>query len=436
MALRDLIKKYVASKLVQNVAVMFSGNSVALILPFLLAPLITRIYTPEDFAGYEIFVRLLTLMIVLAGMRYEHAIIIPKEDSEAVAILRLCNRILIGLTLVSAIVFWPFREWWAAVFNNEDLADLLWWLPPGVYFGGLLTHVGYYLLRASKYRFLAGNKVIAVGSNHGLKYLIGLKVATSVSLVAAHVIGLVIPALLFLTLPTFREVLRKMRRNKYSLGVLARKYREYPTVNAGHSLYHEGYQTVLFLVVSVYYGELILGLFAFTYRYLRIPVQVFGSSLSQVLMPNLAQDYNDGKPLKRSISRAVGLSAAVAFVPFTLLFFFGEEVFSLFFGAEWSRAGVYAELMVPWLFFNFIVSPVSMLPTILRKQGRWFVYSAIGTSLSVLAAFVMAASGFEFSEVLYAVTGISAVHNVLLMVWLIRIAPAAGTSPMNEIKTR
>lgn len=126
MALRDLIKKYVASKLVQNVAVMFSGNSVALILPFLLAPLITRIYTPEDFAGYEIFVRLLTLMIVLAGMRYEHAIIIPKEDSEAVAILRLCNRILIGLTLVSAIVFWPFREWWAAVFNNEDLADLLW----------------------------------------------------------------------------------------------------------------------------------------------------------------------------------------------------------------------------------------------------------------------------------------------------------------------
>lgn len=423
MPLRDRLKKYVASTLVQNVAVMFSGNSVALILPFILAPLITRIYTPEDFAGYEIFARLLTLMIVLAGMRYEHAIIIPKEDGEALAILRLCNRILIALTVVSAIIFWPFREWWAAVFNNDDLADLLWWLPPGVYFGGLLTHVSYYLLRASKYRFMAGNKVIAVGSNHGLKYLIGLKISTSMSLVAAHVLGMVIPALLFFTLPTFREALRKMRKNTYSLSALARKYSEYPTVNAGHSLYNEGYQTLLFLVISVYYGELIFGLFAFTYRYLRIPVQVFGSSMSKVLMPDLAQEYNVGKPLKTKIKRAAGVSAAVALVPFGLLLFFGEEVFGIFFGKEWAGAGRYAEIMVPWLFFNFIVSPISMLPTILRKQGRWFVYSFAGNTLAVLAAFLMALQDCGFEQVLLAVTAIGAVHSVALLVWLIRIAP-------------
>lgn len=424
MARRGLLKKYTASTLVQNVAVMFSGNSLALVLPFLLAPLITRIYSPEDFAGYELFARLLTLMVVLAGMRYEHAIIIPKEDDEALGILRLCNRILLGITILSAIMFWPFREWWAAIFKNDSLADLLWWLPPGLYFTGMLTHMGYYLLRISKYRFMASNKVVAAGSNHGLKYLIGLRINTSTGLVAAHVIGLIIPVLLFFSLPKFRETLRQMKSNTHSLKAMARKYSEYPTVNAMHSLYHEGYQTVLFLVISVYYGELIFGLFAFTYRYLRIPVQVFGSSMSQVLMPNLAQEFNEGKPLKRKIVRAVWLCAGVAIIPFGLLIFFGEPIFGLFFGEEWSGAGVYAEILVPWLFFNFIVSPVSMLPTILRKQARWFVYSVIGSALSVIVAFVMALQGYTFEEVLYAVVAISAVHNIALMVWLVRIAPA------------
>ena len=53
---------------------------------------------------------------------------------------------------------------------------------------------------------------------------------------------------------------------------------------------------------------------------------------------------------------------------FLIIIIFAPEIFAIFFGKSWREAGVYAQILSPWIFLNFIVSPISQIPIIVHKQ--------------------------------------------------------------------
>jgi len=50
------------------------------------------------------------------------------------------------------------------------------------------------------------------------------------------------------------------------------------------------------------------------------------------------------------------------------------EVFTYVFGNEWRQAGIYAQWLSPWLLLVFISSPLSILPSVLEKQGQELLF--------------------------------------------------------------
>lgn len=63
--------------------------------------------------------------------------------------------------------------------------------------------------------------------------------------------------------------------------------------------------------------------------------------------------------------------AAVAVIPFSILFFCGEDILAWILGEKWREAGLYCEIMVPWLFMMWATMPCAVLVEVLRKQGIW-----------------------------------------------------------------
>lgn len=420
--LDKLKEKYWQSDFTKNVMVMFSGNGLALVLPFLLAPFITRIYTPADFAGYELFARLLELVLVISAFRYEFAIVLPKREYEAIGILKLCLVLLFGVSVLSALIFIPFRNKIGIALENDNIADLLYWLPPAVFFTGALVIIGQYVARIGMFRVLAFNKILASGGNHGSKYLIGLGMPNGLGLVLGHLIGILMPLLAFFGVQRLKRLFREVWSNTADLKALASKYREFPLMNGTHSLFDQGQTTVLLFVISIYHGELALGLFAFTFRYLKIPVQVFGSSLSQVLIPRLAQNINEGIPIRSKVLRIILSLSAIGILPFAVLMIFGPAIFGFVFSEEWREAGVYAQVMAPWFLLNFIASPISMLPSLLGKQRTFLIINAIGSVLIVVAAFFFSYYGFGFITVLISITIIDVLVNVICIRWFVKLS--------------
>lgn len=417
--LKELIFR---SDFTKNVTVMLSGNGLAMIFPFIMAPFISRIYSPDDFAGFELFVKIAALIAVISALRFEVAILLPKANSEADSLFKLSIKLLLIVTALTVVLVLPFREEIGELLDNRDLADLLWLLPPAVFFMGGGQILSQYIIRLKKFKELASNKVLGAISNHGSKYILGLSSPIGLSLVWGQLLGHAIPTIAYLRLKKIRNILGNLFNQEVKSKLLFKKYRDFPLVNSAHAFFDEGQKALLLFLISAYYGELILGLFAFSWRYLRVPLQVFGNSLSQVLNEKWARDLEKGIIIRSALIRtSLGL-LAIAVVPFGLLFFFGEPIFKFVFGNDWSMAGKYAEYMAPWLLLHFVVSPISFLPVLFERQKTNFAIVIVGNLTTLLLVVVMSLNGFSFEDVLIAIV---ASHSVLLVVtlfWIVYIS--------------
>jgi O-antigen/teichoic acid export membrane protein len=426
-------RRYSQNPFIRNIAVMFSGNGLAMVFPFIMAPLISRIYTPADFAGFELFVKIVTLIGIVGSLRLEYAILLPKEYDEARALARFCFKLLFRISLVSGAILILFNDNIAQLLENSDLANILWLSPIAIFFFGSVGIFNQFLFRSQLFNQVGAHKVTAAVANHGSKYMFGVFSPTAFGLSLGQVLGFVAPAVAFFSIKKVRvDLLRETSKN-YSAKYFLNKYKDFTRINSAHAFFDEGQKAALLFIISVYYGQLALGLFAFAFRYIRVPLQVFGAALAQVLNERWARSLNEGQFSSSEVVKTSGYLALVAFVPFALLFFFGEPVFHFVFGEDWSDAGRYAEIMSPWLFLNFVVSPLSSLPLLLRRQGTFFVLAVVGNSLTLLLVLLAGVNAWDFESVLWIMVATNALLMLVSLFWLISISQKGRPSEAQEV---
>ena len=77
------------SKLVQEAATLVGGNAVGQGIAMLAYLLLTRIFSPADFALYNIFLSHIEVLVILSTLKYELSIVMARDDYESVAVARL-----------------------------------------------------------------------------------------------------------------------------------------------------------------------------------------------------------------------------------------------------------------------------------------------------------------------------------------------------------
>ena len=143
----------------RGVSVLVGGTVGAQVLMVLASPLLTRLYTPEDFGLLAVYASILSLFTVIASLRYELAIPLPEKDSEAahVAILSL---LIVGLiTAISALVILIGGERLAQLINAPDMANYLWLIPVGVLAIGCYQVFNYWAIRTKSFGTIAKTKI-------------------------------------------------------------------------------------------------------------------------------------------------------------------------------------------------------------------------------------------------------------------------------------
>jgi O-antigen/teichoic acid export membrane protein len=419
------LKKYTNSDFTKNVAVMFSGNGLAMIFPFFMAPFISRIFSPTDFAGFELFVKIAALISVVGSLRLDRAIILPKSHNEADAIVKLSFKILFIVATVSLLVSLLFGSSISRLLENKDLGTFIWLLPIAVFALGAHNILTAYAIRLRRFKLIASNKILASLTSNGTKYLLGLWNATGISLVYGQILGVVLPLIGFLKYQPIRNALISIRRQEVPTKVLLKKYRDFPIINSSHAFFDEGQKALLLFLISAYHGAIVLGLFAFAWRYLQIPLQVLGTSLSQVLNEKWARDINEGINIRPAVIKMVWILFAIAIVPFSILFFFGTPIFAFVFGEEWTVAGTYAEWMAPWLLVNFLTNPISFMPILANKQSMSFAIAVVGNVITLSVIFVLSILDFPFQNILLAMVAGNVIFLLFNLFWVIHISGKA-----------
>ena len=111
--LRRLLPK---NAFARGVRVLVGGTVGLQVLTLLAAPLLTRLYSPEDFGLLAVYASVLALIGVISSLRYELAVPLPEDDVEAANVATL-SLILVGLSaLLTGVLAWQL---------GPAIADLL-----------------------------------------------------------------------------------------------------------------------------------------------------------------------------------------------------------------------------------------------------------------------------------------------------------------------
>lgn len=349
-------------KFLGHVAALMTGAVIAQAVPVLLSPVLTRIYVPEDFAAFAIFMSVNAVISVVAAGRYDQAILLPRDDEDALNVVALSLGILVTLCAVMmvtiAVCYGSLPERWIEVLHG----DWLYLLPAAVLISTSFQIVANWNNRCGRFPRLAVSRATQGSSGGAAQCVLGYAGLHTVGLIwgwlGGQLLGLVM--LLRTNLPSLYGGLKHVSRSRVAAN--ARSYRRFPLLSTWGCLFDNGGSMMVLLIVSHTFSSTVTGLFSFTLRVLAMPLFLISNALAQVLHQRIAQLSNeDASRILPYVLRAAAVLTLIA-IPFVIvLSLFGVELFTFVFGSAWSEAGRYAGLLSLAVGIRFIVSPLTVV---------------------------------------------------------------------------
>lgn len=399
------MKKWINNEFFKSVLVLMTGTVFAQLFAFLISPILTRIYSPEEMGDMNMYLRAVSFISALATARYELSLPLPKKEEHAYLLYRLSFRIarnmflaclvLAGVYLL--IVKFTFANFWFIFFVLISSVVLV--------ASNLGTN---WAIRTKKFKRISYSRMSNSLINNSLRWLFGLFGWSSVGLYLASFIGYFIS-----TIPFLQDWFRihkqyKPIRSKGKTWVLIQTYREFPTVNLPHVLVDFGKDLLLAFFMVFFFSKEVFGWYSHSYTILQLPISIIGAAIGQVFFNRCAELVQEGKSTLPVLKKTVKTLFLIALTPFITLYFFGEELFSFVFGSNWRESGVYSEIMTVWFFMSFMTSVTSSLPTILSRQKQFFVLGIISAAIQLFSFGVLplliGQTNSDFITILYLVS--------------------------------
>ncbi len=402
----------IKSEFAKNVITLISGTAIAQALSLIFSPIISRIYNPEDFGFFAIFMSVVSGIAVIACGRFELTILLPEKEEDAQKNKSIALLFCISISSITTIVM--------TILFALNIVESVYYLLTGV----LVFTFGIYqintnlALRSKNYKLIAKSRVINSVINVILSTSFGLFKCLHVGMILATLVGQTMGNSLF-KYPFFYQKINKSYL--LSLKPTIIKYKHFLQFNTLQALSDMFMINAMYYMLPFFYSSSLMGLYALAIRILQAPISLIGSSLAQVFYQQATQYYNDNKPLNGLIKSTLYKAAIVALPIPIILILFGPSLFSLVFGERWEAAGNLARILSPWIYFDFIRSTISQIPLILNKQKELFRYSIAGNFILVLIILLLGFYNQTIEVNFFAITITMSIYSLFLIKWIYKL---------------
>lgn len=354
------------ASIVRSILAIASGSALGSLIGLAASPLITRLFTPEEFGVFSVATATAVVLLSMVTGRMDLALPIPSADSEARALLALgvmMAVISISLITVTTIV-WP--SMWTAVVSDELKDQHLLAVPV------LLVPMSAYLLlnawavRQGRYRQIATRSILQSSATAAAQLVAGAFALGSLGLIGGFFVGQFVGAA---SLAIGAGLTRGRTHETSELLAATRAYRRYPLILApAGSVNALGMQAPLLIVASTY-GAHEAGVLALAQRMLAAPAAMMGQSVAQVYTGELAKGMRKGggEALLTLFWKTTRLLACGGCV---LAFIAGPIAFVSFgaiFGTEWGQSGTVAAILAFGVAAQVLGAPVSQTLALLQR---------------------------------------------------------------------
>ncbi|MCT7506065.1 oligosaccharide flippase family protein [Aliarcobacter cryaerophilus] len=387
-----MINKYKSrSEFSRNVLTLMTGTTIAQAIPIAISPILTRIYAPEDFGVFALFIAITAIFGTIANARYELAIMLPKKDEDAINIFALGFIITCFISLILLILVVIFNSYFTKLLGKEEISFWLYFVPITVFFSGLFNILNYFNNRKKNYKDLRNATI--------LKSIILAIIQLSVGFVKAGASGLIsgiIISNMFANLKLIRNILKNKilisKISKVKIIALAKRYKDFPKHSMIPSLFDNLSLQLPSLIIPKIFTYSISGYFFFANRIVNLPVSLISASIAQVYLQKISENKNKGIETFSIFINTIKKLFSIA-LPITIIgYIISPYIFTLLFGEEWRISGEIAQYLFLIFLIRFCVSPMSssFIPAMeLKKAAFWQYLYFISSILLFIISFYL-----------------------------------------------
>lgn len=403
----------------RNVTILTGGAAFAQALMVLALPILTRLYSPEDFSLLAVYVAIIGIVTVVSCLRYNIAIPLPEDDEDGMALLAVSLFATVGLSVLLTLPVLLIPGQTALFLGQPGLEPYLWMVPLGVLLGSTYNALQYWASRKKRFGLVTRTRMTrAVG---------GVSAQTGIGVMAPSPFGLIFGHMLYSGLGVIgllRDLLRQdqsILRNQDAarLRAQATAYRRFPLWSVPEALFNTaGIQLPIILIAASAAGPE-AGFLMLAMRVMGVPMGLIGSSVAQVFLVEAPERLRDGT-LPAFIRKTMWTLLKTGAPPLFAVGVLSPVCFPLVFGAEWVRAGWLVAWMTPWFVLQFIASPVSMVLHVMGRQNVAMLLQGFGLVLRVGAVLLANDAIAGYISEIYAVSG-ALFYGAYLMVLHIQV---------------
>lgn len=370
----------------KNVILLLQGTILAQLIPIVISPILARVYTPEDFGIYSLFIGIITVLAGVANGRYDQAIVLPHSEKQSLSLFFLGGIISLLFSFFLLIIIILFNDEIINLLNISEQGHWIFFIPLSVFlvsFFSLLNFINTRWKNFNEIRNITIFKSIILAFSQVIGGWLSLGFN---GLILGQVFSQMIS-----NWKLFLNVTKKCSRQVLSLNSMwdvCKRYKNFPLYSSWASLLNSASLHIPVLLLGTLYGMAIAGFFSLAFRVVGLPVSIIGNSLGQVFFQKANSIKNDAKELKNFVYVTYIRLVKISAVPLFLVLSFGSDVFTMFFGENWSKAGEYVQLLSFWLLFVFITSPISNLLTIFEKQKENLILNVVLFFSRILSIYI------------------------------------------------
>jgi PST family polysaccharide transporter len=289
-------------------------------------------------------------------------------------------------------------DWWATVFSEPKLSEVLPWLSISVILISLTTvqeailrrelNFKVYTIRASIGKLIGGGIGIALAFyGFGVWSLVGRYIATSsVSVLLLWGISKWYPSFSFS---------RKHFRELFSFGIKVTMNDLLVFVNRNADSF----------LISFFLGSTALGYYNIAYKLMAIVFQLVSRTVSQVGMPTFARLQKDKKRLWKAFYDITQLISIIVFPIFLGMLILVPEIVSALLGEKWSQSAPVLQVLLPIGIIHCLLSPIIAILVGTGQPGRRLRLQALDSVVNLIGFAIAVQWGIVWVAASYVIVG-------------------------------
>lgn len=378
-----MLEKIKENEVLRSISILVSGNIIGRLIALLTLPIVSRLYSLEDFGENSVIIATAGIIVNLGGLGLNSAVMAPSSDKESSIVFKVALYSSSSIYLFLLVFFLVLSPWYELVQTTLPYlltCFLIFLLAISSQLNSLLN---IYVNRQGMNRVLFNNAIISAVSTLFITIPFGLMSFGVIGLVGAALIsGLVCALQMIYYANPFKE---KIIWSDFI--TIFKKYKDfifyqYPSNFIGNfaALYPMRF-------FSSNFGNVKLGTYNMNDRILGIPLNFLAAPITTIYFRTASQQKNQLDQLARFTYRLIKNIMLVAIIPIIVLVLWGEELFGFVLGNQWSAAGKMASVLVIQYVFNFCSNSISYCRVALNRQKLNLWVTIIRLILTVISLF-------------------------------------------------